>query len=637
MNPVKLLHITGDSCFGGAGRIILQLGQVVRAEGWQVDVLTTNSTFQRAAAEQGLGVVDLDVIRREIRPLWDLAGLSRLARFLRREPYDIVHTHTSKAGFVGRLAARLANVPVIVHTAHGFAFHEKSPQRVRRFYSTLEQAASHWCDRIVSVSEFHRDWALQLGICTPLKIVAIPNGIARLPEPGVAPPELRRRLGARPSDLLILTMARLAADKGLEYLIEAAGMLARYERRFRIVIAGEGPARAALEQQARILDVSEHVIFLGFREDIRDLLDASDLVVLPSLREGLSIALLEAMAAAKPIIATSIGSHKEVAAQGSTAWLVPPADAIGLGNAILRVTRDPVLMARLGTRAKAQFERHYTEERMLTAYKRLYFELLRERLEAQASPAGPPIARSLPEFHAPGRMQPAPVANGCQAAPVSFVDRDDRDHANVRQATPLDLLGIVGIHQEAFSNFFLTRLGEQFLTRYYALVLHYRKGIALVSERHGKLQGFACGFVNPAEFYRLMWANRREFALPALKALIRRPALVTGILYGVHRIQVSASGESARSCELSSIAVAPEAGGNGLGKTLIRAFIAHAKSMDADYVYLTTDADGNDQANALYRQAGFRHTQRFLRRKGRWMNEYILSHLENETAGSPND
>jgi len=197
----------------------------------------------------------------------------------------------------------------------------------------------------------------------------------------------------------------------------------------------------------------------------------------------------------------------------------------------------------------------------------------------------------------------------------------------VRQATAEDLPGIVTIHQKAFSNFFLTRLGNEFLRRYYALVLHYRAGIVLVSERCGVLEGFVCGFVEPPEFYRLMWRNKRTFALPALSALVRHPSLASGMLYGVQRVQTSASKGPARSCELSSIAVAPEAGGNGLGRALVQAFVAWASSMDAQCVYLTTDADGNEPANALYRQVGFQHTQRFLQRKGRWMNEYVIDGL----------
>jgi ribosomal protein S18 acetylase RimI-like enzyme len=199
----------------------------------------------------------------------------------------------------------------------------------------------------------------------------------------------------------------------------------------------------------------------------------------------------------------------------------------------------------------------------------------------------------------------------------------------VRRATPADLPDIVTIHQKAFSNFFLTRMGREFLRRYYNLVLNYRAGIVLVSERCGVLEGFACGFVEPPAFYRLMWRNKRVFALPALAALIRHPSLFAGVLDGVQRIQISASTSKGadRSCELSSIAVAPEASGNGLGKALVQAFVEQSRSMDAQYVYLTTDADGNESANSLYRQVGFQQTQRFLQRQGRWMNEYVIHHL----------
>jgi ribosomal protein S18 acetylase RimI-like enzyme len=198
----------------------------------------------------------------------------------------------------------------------------------------------------------------------------------------------------------------------------------------------------------------------------------------------------------------------------------------------------------------------------------------------------------------------------------------------VRTATTNDLPGIVDIHQRAFSHFFLTQLGGDFLRKYYALVLDYRAGIVVVSEGPGALEGFACGFVDPAEFYQSMWRSRQTFVLPVLSALARNPSLAAKVLSGVHRIQTPESEWPARSCELSSIAVAPEAGGNGLGKTLMRAFLAQARAMDAQCVYLTTDADGNDAVNAFYRDVGFKPTRRFLQRKGRWMNEYVISGTE---------
>lgn len=376
---LKVLHVVGDSRFGGAARIILGLGRVAQSEGWRVDVLTTDPVFQQAAREQGLGVVDLDVIRRDIRPVWDLVGLLRLRRFLCAESYDIVQTHTSKAGFVGRLAARLAGVPIVLHTAHGFAFHEGSSPSTRFFYSALERCASNWCDAIVSVSEFHRAWAIRLGMCSPDRIVAIPNGIAEpVHNPNIRRPQLRKELGIRCGDPLAMTIGRLAADKGLEYLIEAAALLPP-ACRIQIVIAGEGPARHSLTQLAIRLKVMDRVRFIGFREDVGDLLSACDLVVLPSLREGLSISLLEAMAAAKPIVATSIGSQREVAGHSEIAWLVRPGNAKALRDAMLRLIEDPITMAHLAVNARMAYRNRYTEGRMLRSYRRLYLELLNRK------------------------------------------------------------------------------------------------------------------------------------------------------------------------------------------------------------------------------------------------------------------
>ncbi len=595
-NKMRVLHIVGDSRFGGIARIILGLGRTARMDGWEVDVLTTDAEVQDMLRNESLGIVNLDCIRRRIRPFWDLAGLFRLRSYLRRHHYGIVHTHTSKGGFIGRLAAWLAGVPVIVHTVHGFAFHEQSPAPVRIICTVLERMAARWCHRIVSVSEFHQRWAVELNICSPMHIQAIPNGIAPLGRSDRAElTALRRDLGVDDSDLLILCPVRLAPDKGLTYLIEAAAILPRNGPRYRVAIAGEGPVRDSLERLARERGVTDTVRFLGFRQDVGDLLAASDMVVLPSLREGLSISLLEAMAAGKPIIASSIGSHREVASQAEMAKLVPPADAAALAKAIQQLAGDPELMAHMAASARSLFDARYTEDRMLNAYRQMYLGLLE---------------RELP-------VRPTPITRGSSV---------------IRRARPEDLSAIVIIHQQAFRHHFLTRLGAPFLRLYYELVYSYNSGILLVSEDHGVVNGFVCGFANPAAFYRLMWRHRRTFVLPALAALVRHPSLAANMMDGVRRIQSSALDAPPEACELSSIAVTPAASGNGVGRRLLRTFLEQSWPRQVRCVYLTTDAEGNDPANALYRAVGFQHCRRFLQRRGRWMNEYVFRRAQ---AGGP--
>jgi ribosomal protein S18 acetylase RimI-like enzyme len=198
----------------------------------------------------------------------------------------------------------------------------------------------------------------------------------------------------------------------------------------------------------------------------------------------------------------------------------------------------------------------------------------------------------------------------------------------VREATASDIPGIVSIHQKAFSNFFLTRLGGEFLRMYYTLVLNYHSGIMLVSDERKTLRGFACGFIDPTGFYHSMWQAKMTFAPPVLSALARHPSLITRVLHGVQRVHAPTVNWPERSCELSSIAVAPEVLGKGIGKDLMRAFLAQARLMEARCVYLTTDAERNGAANAFYRDIGFEQTRRFLRPEKRWMNEYVISELD---------
>ena len=197
----------------------------------------------------------------------------------------------------------------------------------------------------------------------------------------------------------------------------------------------------------------------------------------------------------------------------------------------------------------------------------------------------------------------------------------------VRKATKVDLPGIVSVHEKAFNNFFLTRLGRGFLRRYYEMVLSYREGILLVSGGPGGLDGFACGFVDSDKFYALMRKNKWNFVLPILSALVRHPSLVVQIVCRMQHVENQAAHGVARACELSSIAVTPEVSGRGVGMALVNAFLKQAWSLSAQHIYLDTDADDNEPVNVFYQKAGFQFCCRFQKFKGRWMNEYVIHRL----------
>lgn len=378
----RLLHIVGGSAFGGGGVLIVEMARTARQNGIDAAVLTTDPIFQGKLSEAGVPFVDADVIRRPIRPLWDLRGLMRLRALLRDGRYDIVQTHTSKGGFIGRLAARLARVPAIIHTVHGFSFHEYSTAAARWAYASLERIAAGWCDRIVTVSEYHRRVALEMGIGSPEQVMAIPNGLdADRCRATLDRETARAGLDLHADDFGLLALGRLAPQKGFTYLLRALAI--DRDPTMKLLVVGVGPLEADLKREAALLGLDAQVTFLGFRNDIGDLFQACDLVTLPSLYEGLSIALLEAMAAGRPIVTTTIPSNVEVTRGGEGAVLVPPMDPQALRDALRSLRSDPGRRQELAKKALARFDESYTQERMLESYLALYRSLLSEE-----SPAG---------------------------------------------------------------------------------------------------------------------------------------------------------------------------------------------------------------------------------------------------------
>lgn len=196
-----------------------------------------------------------------------------------------------------------------------------------------------------------------------------------------------------------------------------------------------------------------------------------------------------------------------------------------------------------------------------------------------------------------------------------------------RAALPGDLRAVVRIHQQAFARFFLTRLGPNFLMKYYRLVLERPDGILLVAVNEGELAGFVAGFASPVGFYNEMRKRKVSFALAAIPALLRSPDIARRLLLDFHEVKNSADpgpGPEPGRGELSSLGVAPAWSGQGVGRGLLAAFISRARELGLNAITLTTDADHNDAVNGFYRQAMFRLQRTFSQKDGRRMNEYRL-------------
>ncbi|MTV24477.1 glycosyltransferase family 4 protein [Nitriliruptoraceae bacterium ZYF776] len=368
---VKVLHVIGDSEFGGGSRVILAVAAGARDAGHEVEVLTTDARFQEALEARGIRVVDRDWVRRQPHPVRDARGVAALTRYLRQGRHDLVHTHTTRGGVLGRLAGHRAGTPIVVHTAHGFAVAERDARWKQRAVFAVERVAARWCDHVVAVSHHHARWAADEGVRPRGSLRVIPNGV---PAPAPAGPlPLPGRRGP-----IVVHVGRIAPGKGVDVLLDAFTDLRRGDGQgadAHLVVAGDGPAMPALTEQARLLGLGDDVTWLGHRDDVPAVLAAADVVVLPSLREGLSLALLEAMAAARAIVATDLGGTAEALVGGRAGVLVPPGDAGAVTAALRELLADPDRRTRLAARALAEFEARYRLERMVGAYRDLYAEL----------------------------------------------------------------------------------------------------------------------------------------------------------------------------------------------------------------------------------------------------------------------
>jgi glycosyltransferase involved in cell wall biosynthesis len=373
---MKSLHVLCGCAWGGGPAIVLAITKALVERGDQVWVVTASREQTRRFEEAGATVVELKHWFYQIHPR-DLLAFVQLFLLCRRERFDLVTTHTSKGGFIGRLAAKFAGARHIVHHAHGFAFRETQGRWTRRFYVLLERIAARACKVIISVSEDHRRDAIRERVAAPQKIVTILNGIEVDAFDRTWMQEARLKLGLGVvGDALIGVASRLVPKKGLEDIIRAFPQIYEFHPRARLVLLGEGPSQPELERQAQSTGFGDRIHFPGFRRDVPELLAAFDIIAQPSISEGLSIAILEAMAAGKPVVACDIPGNREIITSGVNGILVPPSDPPALATAMRSLLDNSAYARMLGKTAQADCRKRFSQDRMVRQTLSLYDALL---------------------------------------------------------------------------------------------------------------------------------------------------------------------------------------------------------------------------------------------------------------------
>ena len=365
----------------------LLLNQLLALKSAGFDVVGISSPGPHVAAIQAAGIRHIPIrISRKLTPVADFVSLARLYAVMRRERFDVVHTHTPKAGLLGQLAARLAGIPIVVNTIHGFYFHERMGRLARQFYIFLEKVAARCSDLILSQNAEDLETAVEKGICPRRKIKLLGNGIdlgrfdpATISEEQVS--QHRQALGISSDEEVVGFVGRLAARrKGFIDFLAAAARLTSERPRVRFLIVGgtdHGKPDAVEPDAAADYGIAERCLFLGHRSNVElpIFYRMMDVLVLPSLFEGVPRVVMEACAMGVPCVVTDVKGNREVVSQGRNGFLVPFGDVAALSGAIADILTQPELARTMSEEcrriAATRFDERVVFEKVISEYVRL--------------------------------------------------------------------------------------------------------------------------------------------------------------------------------------------------------------------------------------------------------------------------
>ena len=392
MKKTRVIHIITRLDKGGSAETTLQVVSLLNRGKYEIflvhglsresnmgvmeqEVLARDLSL---AEKRGIRVFSIPSLVRRLSLKNDLLAFFSIYRLIKRIKPHIVHTHTSKAGVLGRLAACLARVPIIIHTPHGHVFHSYYGYIMTKIIVLVERMLSLMTDKITALTDRERDEHLEQGVASIEKYVIIHSGVIlqQIMNTNIDVETGKKEFDIPQNSNVIGVVGRLVPIKGHKYLVSAAKRIIKEFGNTFFVFVGDGYLESILERQAESLGVRKNIIFAGWRNDVIAVLGLFDILVLPSLNEGMGKVLIEGMALGKPIVASSVGGIIDLVKNGDNGILVPPRDSDALAEAILKLIRNKNLAQELGKNGRSKVYPEYDTFVMIRQIEDLYECLL---------------------------------------------------------------------------------------------------------------------------------------------------------------------------------------------------------------------------------------------------------------------
>ncbi len=383
MKKINLLYIITKLEFGGAQKQLLLLARHLDALRYNLFLLTAKVglLMDEAIGIKGLQLKTLKSLERSINPIKDLLAGFEIYFFIKRNNIDIVHTHSSKAGILGRWAAKFAGAKVIIHTVHGWNFNDYQNAILRKVFIILERLTAKITDRLIVVSHADKQKGIRNRIGEPKKYILIRYGIS--PDEFISNIEERQKarkgLGLLDGELLVGMISCFKPQKAPQDFIKLAALVNKIYPQIKFILVGDGILKKKIEKTIEKFNLNGNIILTGWRRDIPELLSAIDIFVLTSLWEGLPIAVLEAMASGKPVIATDTGGVSEIIKPGINGYLVERGDIKAIRDKIIALSKDQDLKIKMGGNAREILNSDFRSENTILKTQNLYEDLIKDK------------------------------------------------------------------------------------------------------------------------------------------------------------------------------------------------------------------------------------------------------------------